>query len=114
MKALVLGEESLRKAVPAIAHFVHFRRGKHMNVGERNELDPRWRHCVKTRKLSAGSGQGKRKGLRAVSEEIAASHKITLVKIVVDLSDDTAQVVKRGTDRRSVRPVRTSAVFRPN
>src|SRR5437016_12087279 len=84
VKTLVLREESLRKAVPAIARFVHFRRRKYMNVRERNELDPRWRHCVKTWKLAAGSRQGQREGLGAIAEEITAGNKIALVKTVIN------------------------------
>src|SRR6266478_6352161 len=112
MKALVLGEESLRKAVPAIAHFVHFRRRKHMNIRERNELDPRWRHCVKTRKLSAGSRQGQGEGLGAIAKEITAGNKIALVKIVVNLGYSTTQVVKRGTNYRRVRATATGKIGR--
>ena len=87
VKALILGKESLREAVPAVAQFVEFRRGEHMHVRERNKLDARRGHGVKTRKLPARSAQRQRKSLRAVPEEIAPGYIVILVKGVIDLRD---------------------------
>src|SRR5260370_34077530 len=85
IKILVLREESLREAVPAVPQFVQLRRREDVHVRKRNQLDARRCHRVKTRKLAAGGIEGQRELLRAVTAERAAGQRIVLVAVMIDL-----------------------------
>src|SRR5260370_703049 len=103
IKILVLREESLREAVPAVPQFVQLRRREYVHVRKRNQLDARRCHRVKTRQLAAGGIEGQRELLSAVAEEIAPGQNIVLVEVMIDLSDHAGKVVEGGSNRRVVR-----------
>ncbi len=95
METLIKREESLSKAIPAIAQFVDFVRAEKTGVGNRNQLHARGCECVETGQLAARRGQGQREGLRAIAEEIAPSEDVVRVEAVVNLGDSAGEVVVR-------------------
>src|SRR5580700_1507836 len=76
-----------------------------MHEGNGNELNASRGNRIKSWKLAARCIQRKRKGLRAVTEEIAPGKNIILAEALVNLCDHAGQAVGRGSNRRSVRTV---------
>ena len=111
MKTLVLGEETLGEAVPAEAHFVQLRRGKDVDVGERNQLHACRSHRVESGKLASRGVEGQGKRLRAVAEEIPARKRIVLADRLIDLRNHAGQAVRGRRNRGSVRPVGAAGVI---
>jgi len=93
MKALVLGEEPLREAVPSVADLIQFGRPKGMHIRQRDQLHTRRRHRIEAWQLAAGCGQRQRKGLSTVAKEVTAGQSVVRVEAMINLPDDAAQVI---------------------
>jgi len=93
IKTLVLWKEAFSKPVPAITKVVHDGRRENVNVREGNELDASGSDSVETGEFATGGVESQWKLLGAVAKEVAAGENVVLVDVVVDLADNTAQVV---------------------
>src|SRR5260370_33864337 len=94
VKDLVLREASFRRAVPTKARFVDDRRSDYIHIGQRDKLNARRRDRVEARKLAAGGRQCQGKSLRAIAEEIPPGQDMVLVKVVVDLTNQSPKFVE--------------------
>ena len=101
MEALVGGEETLCKPVPAITKFIHLVRPERVHVGKRDQLYPGRGEGIETGQLATRGCQGEREGLNTVTEEIAAGQQVIPVEAVVDLGDEARKLVERGGYNRS-------------
>ncbi len=94
MEVAVRREESFSEAIPAVAQFVDLVRAEGVCVRDRYQLHSRRREGIESRQLPAACGQGQRKGLLAVSEEIPAGQNVRGVEIVIDLRDQAGQPIE--------------------
>ena len=96
MEALIVGEETFGKTVPAVAQLIHLVDAKRMYVRQRGELHAGWSEGVEAGQLAAAGGKGERERLHAVAKEIAAGKDIAGVEVLVDLGNETGEIVVGG------------------
>ena len=94
IETLVFRKESFGKTVPSQARLVQLAGVDHLYVGNRNQLHPRRSVRVESRHLTAAARQRQRKGLRAVSEVITSGEQVVGIEVVIDLANQTVDVVQ--------------------
>ncbi len=99
MKALICREEALCESVPSVTEFVDLVRTNRVGVRKRNQLHASWGEGVESRQLvRRRQSERKRERLDTVAEEIAAGDNVAGIEILIDLRDETGQVVERRRD----------------
>ena len=96
MEILICGVEAFREAVPSEASFIDFVAAESVDVGKRNQLDPRGSVGIEARQLASAGGQSQRERLLTVTVEITTGEKVVGVEAVVNLGDEARQIVERG------------------
>jgi len=96
MEALIVGEETFGKTVPAVAQLIHLVDAKRMYVRQRGELHAGWSEGVEAGQLAAAAARASGNDCTLSPREIAAGKDIAGVEVLVDLGNETGEIVVGG------------------